>query len=107
VAPETIGAHSWINGRRGLILAAGALTIGSVGLGWPWLAAAGLAPIILSAVPCLAMCSLGLCMRGMGQKSCQAGDAATSKIDTTNSNDPSLPAPTRAAIPTLKGYEHA
>ncbi len=88
---ETGRARSWIGGRRGLILAAGALTIGSLGLGWPWLTAVGVAPIILAAAPCLAMCGLGLCMRGMGQKSCHAGGAVKTKIDTTNSNDPNLP----------------
>lgn len=29
--------------------------------GWGWLVAAGLAPIILSALPCLVMCGLGVC----------------------------------------------
>ncbi len=29
--------------------------------GWGWLVAAGLAPIILSALPCLVMCGLGAC----------------------------------------------
>ena len=32
---------------------------------WDWLVAAGWAPLILSALPCLAMCAIGLCaMRG-------------------------------------------
>ncbi|MGH8222728.1 MAG: hypothetical protein ACREQZ_07120 [Woeseiaceae bacterium] len=32
--------------------------------GWGWLAATGVATILVAAVPCLAMCALGLCMRG-------------------------------------------
>ncbi len=38
---------------------------GSLVMGWPWLVAAGIAPLLLSAAPCLAMCALGLCMKGM------------------------------------------
>ena len=35
---------------------------------WGWLVAAGIAPLMLSAGPCIAMCALGLCMQG-GKKS--------------------------------------
>jgi hypothetical protein len=31
-------------------------------LGWDWLAAAGLAPFLLGALPCAAACALGLCI---------------------------------------------
>jgi hypothetical protein len=62
----------WLRSRRGLILAAVTLIAGAIALGWPWLVAAGTAPLLLSAAPCLAMCALGLCMRGMSGKSCTA-----------------------------------
>lgn len=32
-------------------------------LGWPWLVALGIAPLLLAFGPCAAMCALGLCMR--------------------------------------------
>jgi hypothetical protein len=32
--------------------------------GWDWLAATGLATVLIALGPCLAMCALGLCMRG-------------------------------------------
>ena len=32
--------------------------------GWGWLAATGLSAIVVALAPCLAMCALGLCMRG-------------------------------------------
>jgi len=35
--------------------------------GWAWLVAAGLAPILLSTLPCLFMCGLGVCMMCRGQ----------------------------------------
>lgn len=32
--------------------------------GWDWLVAAGLSTFVIAMAPCLAMCALGLCMRG-------------------------------------------
>ena len=50
------------------------LAVAAVGAGlafnWSWLVAAGIAPILLALAPCAAMCALGLCMKGMGGKSC-------------------------------------
>lgn len=37
---------------------------------WSWLVALGVAPLLLSAAPCAAMCGLGLCMHRMGGRSC-------------------------------------
>ena len=51
----------WLSGRRGLILAAVAVAGGGGWFGWPWLVAAGIAPILLSLAPCAAMCAVGLC----------------------------------------------
>jgi hypothetical protein len=36
---------------------------------WGWLVAAGVAPILLAVLPCLAMCALGLCMGRGGKES--------------------------------------
>jgi hypothetical protein len=60
----------WLRGRRGLILTAVALAGLGLALGWNWLAAAGVAPLLLSLLPCAAMCALGFCMMGKGEKSC-------------------------------------
>ena len=45
-----------------LALTAVALSVGA-GLNWSWLAAAGIAPIILTLAPCVVMCALHLCMK--------------------------------------------
>ena len=66
---------TWLHGRRGLILGVVALAAGGAALGWPWLVALGLAPILLSILPCAAMCALGLCM-GRHGSSAASGDAA-------------------------------
>lgn len=51
--------------RRQTLMLTGFATIGGgVALNWDWLAAVGAAPLILSLAPCVAMCALGLCMRG-------------------------------------------
>ena len=49
--------------------------------------AAGIAPLLLSALPCVAMCALGLCMRGMGGRSCSADTTAQQMPDSTTTID--------------------
>jgi len=54
-----------------MLLALGSLAV-ATGLffgGWAWLVAAGLAPVILSVLPCLVMCALGVCTMGRSIKS--------------------------------------
>lgn len=51
------------------MVAAAALTVG-IGYNWSWLVAAGIAPLLLSVLPCVAMCALGLCMSRMKGSSC-------------------------------------
>ena len=59
-----------IIGNRFGLLAIAAFVIGlGLILNWSWLVAAGIAPIILSLLPCVVMCALGLCMVGMGGRS--------------------------------------
>jgi hypothetical protein len=49
---------------NGALLMAAAVTAigGGFVLNWGWLVAAGVAPLILSILPCIAMCVLGLCI---------------------------------------------
>jgi hypothetical protein len=63
-------ARYYLGGRRGLILLAAVAIITGLALNWSWLVAAGIAPILLGVLPCLAMCALGLCMHRAGGKSC-------------------------------------
>jgi hypothetical protein len=62
-------------GRNRLLLGGIALTLISAGFAWQWswLVAIDVTPLLISAVPCLAMCALGLCMHRMGSRT---GDAA-------------------------------
>ena len=60
----------YLTGRRGVILVAVLLAAVGLYLGWGWLVAAGIAPVLIAFAPCAAMCALGLCMNKMGGKSC-------------------------------------
>ncbi|MBJ6127751.1 hypothetical protein [Microvirga splendida] len=67
---------SLLRSRRRLMLVAAIVPLtGSLALGWPWLVAAGIAPLLLSAAPCLAMCVLGLCTKDMSGLSCSTTPA--------------------------------
>lgn len=55
----------YFGGRRGLLILAAVALVGGLAFNWSWLAAAGIAPLILSVLPCVAMCALGLCMNRM------------------------------------------
>ena len=58
------GLPSWVNKRR--VLAVAGIALGGAGLvlGWDWLTAIGIAPLLVATAPCLIMCTLGLCMVG-------------------------------------------
>lgn len=60
---------AWLGGSRGIIVAAIAVIAGGAFIGWPWLVAVGAASVVLSLLPCLLMCALGLCMMGKGRQS--------------------------------------
>jgi hypothetical protein len=82
-------ARSWIGNRR--LLAVIGLALGGIGLGigWDWLTAVGIAPLIVSAAPCLLMCALGLCMTGRGHQA-NAGKADIAPSEAATRTD--LPA---------------
>jgi hypothetical protein len=75
-------ARYYLGGRRGFIILAAVAIIAGLALNWSWLVAAGIAPILLGVLPCLAMCALGLCMHRAGGKSCSAS-AENAKLGQT------------------------
>jgi hypothetical protein len=65
-------AHRYLSGRRGLVVISAVMLAGAAAFNWSWLVALGVAPLLLSLAPCVAMCALGFCMSRMGGKSCSA-----------------------------------
>jgi hypothetical protein len=80
-------ARYYLFGRRGLLVMAVVAVAVGLAFNWSWMVAAGIAPLLLSALPCVAMCALGLCMRGMGGRSCSADTTAQQMPDSTTTID--------------------
>lgn len=79
-------ARYYLRGRRSFIILAGVAIVGGLAFSWSWLVAAGIAPVLLTLLPCAAMCALGLCMNRMGGRSC-AQDAAPRDTTQAASSD--------------------
>ncbi|MEO5756610.1 MAG: hypothetical protein ABIQ51_07110 [Mesorhizobium sp.] len=60
----------YLGSRRSLIAAGTAIAIAGLAFNWTWLVAAGIAPVLLSVLPCVAMCGLGLCMNRVTGQTC-------------------------------------
>lgn len=69
-------ARHYLGGRRGIIVLASVAVVAGLAFNWSWLVAAGIVPVLLTALPCVAMCALGLCMSRMGGRSCSTGTSA-------------------------------
>lgn len=54
----------WLSGRFGIIVLASSVVGAGLWFNWGWLVSIGLAPLILTFLPCVVMCALGLCMHG-------------------------------------------
>lgn len=71
LARDLLHLARYYSARRYVLLALSAVAlVAGLTLNWGWLAAAGIAPVLISLAPCAAMCALGLCMRRAGGKSC-------------------------------------
>ena len=79
-------ARYYVGNRWAFVLVPGSLAIGA-GLyfgGWGWLVAIGAAPIILSTLPCLIMCGLGVCMMCRSNKSQSAASHGAAGVATSS-----------------------
>ena len=75
-------ARYYLGNRSALLVLGAGVLLAGIGLNWSWLVAAGIAPILMSTLPCLVMCALGVCMlcRSSEKQTAarDAADAATS-----------------------------
>ena len=84
-AAPSFGRDTFNTARRNLgnrwapvVFAGLAIVIGLYFGGWAWLVAIGAAPIILSTLPCLVMCGLGVCgMCAFGKRASASSPVAT------------------------------
>jgi hypothetical protein len=60
----------WLRGRNGVIVLIVLAVVIGAALNWSWLVAAGIAPLLVTVLPCAAMCALGLCMNKMAGGLC-------------------------------------
>lgn len=71
-APRTIASRlrERLGRRSALLLIGFAVVAAGAIFNWDWLVALGVAPLLLTALPCVAMCALGLCMNRAGRQAC-------------------------------------
>ena len=74
-AAATIGDAIRMQPRTVLVAAALAIVTLGVVMNWSALVAAGIALLLISALPCAVMCALGLCMSRISKSSCAAETA--------------------------------
>ena len=79
----------WLTGRRGLIVAGAAIVAAGLALGWSWLTAIGVAPVILSLAPCAAMCAIGACAMRKGNSAAVKPDACQQATTPDSASTPS------------------
>lgn len=65
-------ARYYLGNRRTLAVLAGATVIVALAFNWNWLVAVGAAPLLVAALPCVAMCALGFCMNKAAGRSCDS-----------------------------------
>lgn len=75
-APDTLVARNlasatryYLGNRWTLLLMTIVIVVGGLALNWSWLVAAGMAPLLLTMLPCLVMCGFGLCAHKTGSRS--------------------------------------
>ena len=76
--------RAYLTGWRGLVVLASVALIAGAAFNWSWLVAVGIAPLLITALPCVAMCALGLCMNRMAGRKCSAEDASSAAESDAN-----------------------
>lgn len=95
----------YLGGRRGFVVLAAAVIAAGLALNWSWLAAAGIAPVLISILPCVAMCALGLCMNRMTGRSCSSDAVSQEPIENAAADEPNHGSPRQsrgAGFPALE-----
>lgn len=94
-------ARYYLGSRRGILILATVAIVAGTAFNWSWLVATGIAPILLTALPCAVMCGLGLCMNRLFGNSCesQPSQSQSTVEPTGNASAPANVAATSDASP--------
>lgn len=79
-----------LTGRLGIVVAAATVVVAGLAFKWSWLVAVGVAPLLVTALPCVAMCALGLCMHRMTGRA-RPGDDVSLKSGEDTDGLPTAP----------------
>ncbi|SHF59465.1 MULTISPECIES: hypothetical protein [Halomonadaceae] len=71
---QKAGLTGLLTGPRRWMLLGAVVVAGGLAMGWDQLVLLGIAPILVSLLPCLVMCGLGLCMMKCKDKKGKATD---------------------------------
>lgn len=71
----------YLRSRRGWLALGGIAVAAGLAFNWGWLVTAGVAPILISVLPCVAMCAVGVC--------CMKKTASQSSADPAINKEPS------------------
>lgn len=82
-------ARYYLGNRRVLLVFVAAVT--GLAHNWNWLVAVGLAPVLLSTLPCLIMCVFGVCMM------CRSGEQQLTLSQDANDRDAPFASPAAAS----------
>ena len=85
-------ARHYLGGRRGIIVLGVVAVVAGLAFNWSWLVAAGILPVLLTVLPCVAMCALGLCMHRMGGRSCSTDTSAPPTSRGSGADETPVPA---------------
>jgi hypothetical protein len=80
----------YLRGWRGPVALATVIAVAGLAFGWSWLVAAGVAPLLLSVLPCVAMCALGLGMNRMAGKQCSADAVSQKTVEQVGTAEPDI-----------------
>ena len=79
-------ARYYLGGRRALVAVAAIVAAAGLAFNWSWLVAVGIAPVLVAALPCVAMCALGLCMSRMTGRACSTDAVSQKPIENDQMN---------------------
>ncbi|CAO1665854.1 MULTISPECIES: hypothetical protein [Salinicola] len=102
---EKAGLKGLVTGPRRWMLLGAVAVAGGLAMGWDQLVLLGLAPLLVSLLPCLVMCGLGLCMMKCKHKTGKSTDPSEA-TDAQAGVEASTAVPTETASANRLSADH-